>query len=334
MFNTGLFNSEDTKLDYILKVSTLVNVFCLFVNSFFGYWISVDGTESDKHHNDDNSSWTTFIATAIIFYIFIGILSFSTFIAMCRHYSQFLIINGIVAFGLFAIGLFHPGLRENFFCFILLFLATFQYVLLGLYYQTIDQCQLRQHGYDCRGRCVQQEYVNRLKSLDNSLFSGRVQSFMPNAFENFNNNPGNQNDSQDGNIPAPSSSMSEVHFHNSIEQPEPPKEQSPSPMKPPRTINMIPENNFNHDLLLIDNNNQSQQQQQQQMTMATTNVEIESNVVENNLMSSQTSSSSSLTTATTTTNRFGHRRQPSQGSNQSMNNQLQHLDPSSFLQFT
>lgn len=310
MFNTGLFNSEDTKLDYILKISTLVNVFCLFVNSFFGYWISLDKAEWDDYRN----SWSVFASTAVLFYISVGILSFSTFIAMCRHYSHCLIINGIISFILFFIGLFHPGIRENFFCFILLFMATFQFFILGYYYRTIDQCQLRQHGYDCRGKCIQQEYLNQLKSWDDSMFSGRIQSLFSNTFQNFNNNndDGNNNDNNNGN----QSSMTEIHFHNSIEQPEPPQMPPPKPSRTNlSTIETIKENNWP----TTDNNDNP-------MTM---NVDIESQSISNvdNLMSSQTS---------LTTNRFGHRRQPSQGSqsNQSMTNQLQHLDPSSFLQFS
>lgn len=82
----GLFRPEDTKLDFGLKITTLINLFCLFINSFFGYWISLDKKEFGK----DVSSWSSFSCAVIFFYIGVELVSSVTYLAVIYQWPRIL----------------------------------------------------------------------------------------------------------------------------------------------------------------------------------------------------------------------------------------------------
>ncbi|KPL98445.1 hypothetical protein QR98_0003510 [Sarcoptes scabiei] len=179
LFSAGLFNSEDTKLDYVLKISATIILLCFL---------------------DAQQTTTLAEISIIVFYIAIEIIAFGTFVSVCRQNAQLILISGGILFALFFLGLFSVQLKENIFCFVLLFACSIQNIVLGIYFQTIEKCQLRQHGFDCRGQCVQQEYLD---SIDSRL-GGRLKPIYQPFFRI--NNP-----QQTHNL-----------FHNPVEQPEPP----------------------------------------------------------------------------------------------------------------
>ena len=167
MAGVSLFSENDTRLDLVIKITAVLNLLFLFINSFFGYWISTDDNQYALH----SSNWNSFCAGVIIFYITVEILSFVTFVSVVYCWSRVLFCCSLMAFLLFTTGLANSGLRENVFCFIMLFLAIFNYLLVALHFKSIEMCQERAHSFACRGSCLREEY---LKEFDERVFGKRL----------------------------------------------------------------------------------------------------------------------------------------------------------------
>lgn len=164
--NVEIFAREDTRLDRTIKVIGIVLSTVLFLNAFFGYWISLNQSEFDT----PGTNWGLFCFVVIVFYISVKALSFTGFLAVVYQWERVLLGVSCSAGLLFVLGLFNSGLRSNFFCFILLFFNAIFYAILYLHLQSIEQCKARGHHYTCRGCCIRHEKV---KFVDDRLFSGK-----------------------------------------------------------------------------------------------------------------------------------------------------------------
>lgn len=164
--NPDIFAREDTKLDKTVKVIGIILSTVLFLNAFFGYWISLNKSEFDT----PGTIWAAFCFFVIVFYIVVKTISFAGFLAVVYQWERVLLGVSCSAGVLFVIGLLNPGLRANFFCFILLFINAIFYGILYMHLRSIEQCKARGHHYTCRGCCIRHE---KIKFVDDRLFSGK-----------------------------------------------------------------------------------------------------------------------------------------------------------------
>ena len=164
--NVEIFTREDNKLDRIIKGICFFLSALLFINAFFGYWISLNQSEFGAL----TGNWGMFCFAVIVFYIATKATSFIGFLAIVYQWERVLIgVAGASGF-LFFIGLFNIGLRANFFCFILLFFNVLMFAIMYFHQNGIEQCKRLGHHYTCRGCCIRHEKV---KFLDDKLFAGK-----------------------------------------------------------------------------------------------------------------------------------------------------------------
>lgn len=161
-----IFTRDDNRLDRILKTSAFVISFLLFLNAFFGYWISLNKTEFGAL----TGNWGSFCFAVIIFYIAVKTCAFVGFLAVIYQWERTLLGVACSSGVLFFLGLLNVGLRANGFCFALLVLAALIYAILYLHLQSIEQCKGRGHHYTCRGSCIRHEKV---KFVDDKVFRGK-----------------------------------------------------------------------------------------------------------------------------------------------------------------
>ncbi|KAJ6217140.1 hypothetical protein RDWZM_008297 [Blomia tropicalis] len=155
--NIEIFARDDNKLDRFLKLVVFINSFLIFINAFFGYWISLNESEFGR----ETGNWAFYTFLVILFYINLKVLSFFGILTILYQWKCiiFAIISGIFG-ALFFIGLLiGPGMRANVFCFILLFFGTIIYAIFYFHMKSIENCKSQGHRYNCRASCIRNEKI-------------------------------------------------------------------------------------------------------------------------------------------------------------------------------
>lgn len=157
-----MFKSQESRCEIGTKATGYIVAFLLFINSFFGYWVSLDKGKFAPQVSD----WSSMVAAIIIFYIIVEMLAVTTFLSIVYTWPRMLYLGSLVAVILFIAGLTNVALCANGFCFFLLVVTVLASLVLGYHYQCLIRCQASEHHVTCRGGCRRSEDAH---SLDANL---------------------------------------------------------------------------------------------------------------------------------------------------------------------
>ena len=230
--NLEFFRREDKPLDKYLKSVAMGVSVIQFFNCFFGYWISLD-----DEFKPDVSNWGAFTFGVILFYLVLTGTCFCSMVAIIQQWHRFMFGTAILYAIYFVFGLINVGLRANWFCFFLLFVAAIVNALVGAHFYSIELCISRGHHFTCRGRCLR---VEQAKRFDEMLFKSNGTLIRLFGYDvNPNDEEQSQQTHQQSPQATPSPDTTNISFTNESAQ-------QSSGISQPRTPNLQPQFSTQH----------------------------------------------------------------------------------------